>query len=401
MLFLSSQQSRNGKQRTVSPSPSFWIAQALGALLFCPPDSIERWIPMMAPIPKSLSENQRRVIVDQILDDCWGESNSGNDPSGAKRGNSGYNIESMDEWIVDNQRNIRDETEWEANRQEDDVIIESQRESIIGSGENRDNDGTSASSKTSAVDSLFSNYFLSIHLLFSLPSFGDDDENDGLDFSNSPSNAISASTMKPSTYGEITTMGTRQLFGAMGLLDDNSNTTPNCHFLDLGSGAGKLVGQAVLELSDRTIHKATGIELSPSRHQAALGAKRSLLDWLKQANNNENSCDLPITANEIETRMELVEGDLFDVDLSTATHIYVASLCFPDALMLQLEEMLFQRITRQKSDNHNEKTSTLQCIATLRPFPNDLGGIRPIIRFMEMSWTSPLGSAVYMYRCDD
>ena len=208
--------------------------------------------------------------------------------------------------------------------------------------------------------------------------------------------------MKPSTYGEITTLGTRQLFGAMGLLDGNPNTSPVCHFVDLGSGAGKLVGQAVLELSDKTIQRATGIELSSSRHQAALSAKRSLLEWVENAKKSENTSTLSIDANEIETKMELIEGDLFDVDLSTATHIYVASLCFPDTLMLQLEEMLLQRIARQRgiSEKNIETISNLQWVATLRPFPNDLGGIRPIVRFMEMSWTSPLGSAVYMYRCD-
>ena len=345
-------------------------------------------------------------MVDQILEDCWGKSNSGTDPRGTKHDNSGYDIESIDEWIVDNQRLIRTENKLNTNQEQNKSMVVNERISGTSARKNRDNNSTidhsSPTPERSPVDSLFSNYFLSIHLLFSLPSFGDDEGDDDLLFENSStsiSNGSGSATMKPSTYGEITTLGTRQLFGAMGLLDGNPNTTPVCHFVDLGSGAGKLVGQAVLELSDKTIQRATGIELSPSRHQAALSAKRSLLEWVEHAQRSEN---ISIDANEIETKMELIEGDLFDVDLSTATHIYVASLCFPDTLMLQLEEMLLQRIARQRgiSEKNIETISNLQWVATLRPFPNDLGGIRPIVRFMEMSWTSPLGSAVYMYRCD-
>ena len=63
---------------------------------------------------------------------------------------------------------------------------------------------------------------------------------------------------------------------------------------------------------------------------------------------------------------------------------------------LQLEELLLQRIKKQQQESDINKKSSykLQWIATLRPFPNDLGGIRPMIRFMEMSWTSPLGILV-------
>lgn len=346
-------------------------------------------------------EHQRRATVDQLLKDCWAKGKLGENPNTA---NTGYDIESMDEWIVDNQRLIRDEKESERSGQKDEIVVGTPRTSIIV----RDN-ATNKPAKKSAADSLFSNYFLSVHLLFSLPTFGEDDDDvyDGDDYKmlvgntpNSISSGISPSTLKPSTYGEITTLGTRQLFGAMGLFHSNRNSIQDCHFVDLGSGAGKLVGQAVLELSDTTVQRATGIELSPSRHQAAFAAKTCLLERLQQANKTSN---LPVNDIDVEAKMELIEGDLFDVDLSTATHIYVASLCFPDALMLQLEELLLQRIARQQQESeiHKESSSNLQWVATLRPFPNDLGGIRPTIRFMEMSWTSPLGSAVYLYRCDD
>ena len=88
---------------------------------------------------------------------------------------------------------------------------------------------------------------------------------------------------KPSTYGEITPLGARQLFGAMELLDDGprkpKHQVSHGHFFDLGSGTGKLVGQAVLELPNKRVEKATGIELSPSRHEYAIRAKEALLRW--------------------------------------------------------------------------------------------------------------------------
>ena len=40
-------------------------------------------------------------------------------------------------------------------------------------------------------------------------------------------------------------------------------------FVDLGSGAGKLVAQARLELPPERLARAVGVELSPSRHNLA------------------------------------------------------------------------------------------------------------------------------------
>jgi len=405
LLFSSSQRQQKQRSTTttksyVSSSPSFWIAQAVGALFLCPPDLVERWLPMVAPFPKTIYETRKRAVVDRILDDCWGIDNNKN---------AGYNIEFKDDdWIVDNQKQIRN-----AKEAREEPLLPTQQESLEITGElRRDNKCSKpATTTTAAADSLFSNYFLSLHLLFSLPSFGEEQNDDTIvdtvtdtltdTAANTP---FSDDKRKPSTYGEITPLGTRQLFGAMELLDD-SNTMGNCQFVDLGSGAGKLVGHAVLELP--TLERATGVELSPSRHQAALTAKQALIEYLKQRNRNENENEIEnenkipgewfMDAKEFDKKLQLIEGDLFDVDLSTATHIYVASLCFPDSLMLRLEERLSQRIARQQ----DESVAKLQWIATLREFPNDLGhGIKPIIRFMEMSWTSPLGCTVYLYRCD-
>eukprot|EP00536_Pseudo-nitzschia_multiseries_P009755 jgi/Psemu1/24203/gm1.24203_g len=318
---------------------------------------------MIAPIPASWDEVQRRKLVDKILDDSW------------ENPNAGYEIQPTDEWIVNNQ----------------------QQQQLGGN----------------SFD------------ILEQDMFGNGDDYEGV---------VSLATLeKPSTYGEITPLGARQLFGAMGLLGDSTGRRgrqrqqqqqQSAHFFDLGSGAGKLVGQAVLELPDKTIEKATGIELSPSRHESAINAREALLRWPRShsdrssfamypyiSSSNGNSNYFLSEENFVRStnKLELLQGDMFDVDISTATHIYIASLCFPHTLMLRLEEQLKLIMQSPESQEHSDseeremqrKECSLQWVATLQPFPNHLGGIRPTIRFMEMSWTKPLGCAVYLYRCSD
>jgi hypothetical protein len=472
MLLLSSSNIRPSTFRT-SSTPNFWIAQAIGAIFLSPPDLIERWLPMMAPFPATLNGYQHRRIVNNIINDCWTDDEKDNE----ENNNYGFELlEPSDEWIVDNQIHNQDQQ----------ILINriDQENDFDGNKNTRRN--TAATTKKNDSSNLFSNYFLSLHLLFSLPSSMNDEEQDGNDNDNDTSMMIGS--MKPSTYGEITPLGARQLFDAMGLLDYNKNININnrksqhsnphadtdtdtdtdtddgngAHFYDLGSGTGKLVAQAVLELSSpllkgRTLlKKATGIELSPSRHKSAIQSKQNTLNAL--CNNKElkfsSSLSSSLSGQQYEyiyndaassiisNKLELIQGDLFDIDLSTATHIYIASLCFPDNLMLKLEERLMTLITsvsqqqqqqQQQQQDHDEedddndndndngekddiitppavkrsrtkqqqKQQQLQCIATLRKFPNDLGGIKPSIRYMEMSWTSPLGSAVYLYHVSD
>lgn len=325
----------------------------LGALLLCPPDLIERQIPMIAPLASTLEVIRNRREVDKLLEECW------------KNSDAGYEIQPTDEWIVNNQEQL--------------LLQEGDRFGIL------EQDTTATPTDENSI----------------------------------------AKRKQPSTYGEITSKGARQLFGAMGLLDDSPRNNNNnnksqqlpIHFFDLGSGAGKLVGQVVLELPNDRVERATGIELSPSRHESAIVAREALrrlrsrrLDWSTSRNNNNDS--ISFVSNH--DKLELLERDLFDVDLSTATHIYVASLCFPHNLMVRLEERLqqlmghhhhreeeqeeFRNDAEQDGSPENRK---LQWVASLQPFPNNLGGIRPVVRFMEMSWTKPLGCAVYLYRCND
>ena len=292
---------------------------------------------MIAPIPGTIEEIQNRIEVDKILEECW------------KNPDAGYEVQPSDEWIVNNQQ-----------QQED-------------------------------------GYYFDI-----------------LEGDNIIDEAITMVPRKPSTYGEITSLGARQLFGAMGLLEyprnqprqQNQQRRRPVHFFDLGSGTGKLVGQAVLELPNDVIQLATGVELSPSRHESAVQAKEYLQRLLvtndrseygyRRNNNIEVSLSQAMIDRSSSDKLELLRGDLFDVDLSTATHIYIASLCFPDKLMLRLEQKL-QILMQQQLEQDEE--IVLQWVASLQPFPNNLGGIRPIVRFMEMSWTKPFGCAVHLYRC--
>ena len=480
--------------RSSPVAPNFWIASAIGAIFLSPPDLIERWLPMIAPFPTTFNEYQHRRIVNKILNDCWtNDDNNNNNEEDMQIENYGFELEPSDDWIVDNQiqnqnqnqnqqvgKITRQEDDFDDDHNDNDEMKNRYRKQDMMKGTKRD-----PATTIKSTDSIFLNYFLCLHLLFSLPSSLNEEEQDDNNndiFANDTDNTMpsmmmkdrkkTTMIMKPSTYGEITPLGARQLFGAMGLYDYNRNRNRKSHhsdsdadddggayFYDLGSGTGKLVAQAVFELSSpllgkTTLKKATGIELSPSRHKSAIQSKQNTLNTLcntkklkslfsSSSSSSQQQYEYNIynaTANNIindnnNNKLELIQGDLFDIDLSTATHIYIASLCFPDNLMLKLEERLMTLLTSiskqqdrdrddendNDNDNNGEKDDTitapatkrrrtkkekqqqqqLQCIATLRKFPNDLGGIKPTINYMEMSWTSPLGSAVYLYHVSD
>ena len=180
----------------------------------------------------------------------------------------------------------------------------------------------------------------------------------------------------PSTYGEITEVGARQLFHCFERYS-NSGTYP-MNFVDLGSGVGKLVVQAYMELPH--LQKSTGIELSPSRHASAIQTWATIQNEADQIRNIE-------TKALKDASVELVEGDMFDYDMKDVTHIYVASLCFSEAMMHRLAHKLKQEATQ------------LQCIATLKEFPKwfhkEFG--KPRVEYIEMTWTRPQGARVFIY----
>ena len=184
----------------------------------------------------------------------------------------------------------------------------------------------------------------------------------------------------PSTYGEITFLGSRQLFHYMELTeDDASEKSQPCTFMDLGCGGGKLLVQSYLEL--KNVDRIIGIELSNDRYQVAKKAWNKVNKEAKQLRTE--------TMGANEASLKISKGDLYKIDISSATHIYVASLCFTEEMM--------ERLAR-KIVNEGEN---LKCVATLKAFPEEyedrLG--KPSIQYLEMSWTQykGTGSRVYFY----
>ena len=189
---------------------------------------------------------------------------------------------------------------------------------------------------------------------------------------------------RPSTYGEITELGARQLFHYMGLLGDQASNKRNVTFADLGCGSGKLLVLAYMELS--CVDRLLGVELSETRYQAAIQA------WKKVC---EDAFELRLAICNKDAIMNIQCDDLFQIDLSTVTHIYVASLCFTDEMMERLAKKLVQDMTMAK-DKQN-----IQVIATLKPFPSTYSRYfgKDDKFFVEMSWTKSLGTgtAVHIY----
>ncbi|KAL7549215.1 hypothetical protein ACHAWF_012485 [Thalassiosira exigua] len=200
---------------------------------------------------------------------------------------------------------------------------------------------------------------------------------------------------KSSTYGEITVLGARQLFHHMGLANDKSNKLDD-QFFDLGSGGGRLVVQSHLELP--SVAKSVGIELSPSRHKVAAR------NWQRLVQNGDAERIRKLAEeswgvrneNSIKSTVELHEGDLFELDITKATHLYVSSLCFSENML----ERLVDKIERDGI--------SLKIVASLRLLPSsrdEVGltqmklGTNPWMEFVEMSWTKGRGEGcpVYFY----
>ena len=201
-----------------------------------------------------------------------------------------------------------------------------------------------------------------------------------------------ATAKRPSTYGEITPLGSRQLFDYMNMyhsaFDLNSKKKQDIIFYDLGSGAGRLVAQSFLELP--RIRKAVGVEMAASRHESAVSAWEKLVDSGRADDIRRMGVGNTLrNDNDAAECVQFHKGDLFDLDLSDATHIYASSLCFTEAMMVELASKL------------NSDAPRLQCVATLQQFPpKSLFCIEyPAMEFVEMSWTAARGEGcpVYFY----
>ena len=183
----------------------------------------------------------------------------------------------------------------------------------------------------------------------------------------------------PSTYGEITILGARQLFNYMEMTREKQG---DIVFLDLGSGVGKLVMQTFLEVP--RLRRAVGVELEASRHDSALRAWNVIEKHARALRDSLGEQSSVFFAG---ATVQFIRGDLYEIDVSQATHIYVASLCFSSEMMERLADKLLNEASR------------LEVMATLKPFPARFEGGKPAKEFVEMSWTRSRGEgcAVYFY----
>jgi precorrin-6B methylase 2 len=111
-------------------------------------------------------------------------------------------------------------------------------------------------------------------------------------------------------YGELTTIGVRQLIRATGLAAGD-------RFFDLGSGTGRVVLQVAASVPGV---RCVGIEVSGSRHEAACA-------MFTQA-----------VAKRLVARRQCVflHQDLREADLGRATVLFANSTCFPAGLLRHL-----------------------------------------------------------------
>lgn len=157
-------------------------------------------------------------------------------------------------------------------------------------------------------------------------------------------------------YGEINHQALKKLHDYLGI---NSKDV----FFDLGSGVGKVVLQTGLFTDAK---KVVGVELSKTRHDDALLALKNASEMDKK----------------ISSKVEFINDDLMNVDLSRASIIYTCSTAFSETFMKQI-------VKRLGSFNHKFRLITLQ------ELPNEkyLDPIDTI--HLDMSWVR--NTAVYIY----
>lgn len=176
------------------------------------------------------------------------------------------------------------------------------------------------------------------------------------------------------TYGELTPAGAQVLFK-----HPEFHLVPTDTFYDLGSGLGRLVMEAAL-VGD--VSRAVGVELSEGRSRLACEGFANVVTELKGAVPPSS-----FTGAEISN----IQGDITKVDVSSATAVYVCSLCFRPALLAELEKHLAAQLPRGAR------------VASLKEFPGKVSKLRSNQRLLlkgttdlEFSWGSK--ARVYLYK---
>eukprot|EP00928_Gymnodinium_smaydae_P040758 TRINITY_DN27613_c0_g1_i1.p1 TRINITY_DN27613_c0_g1~~TRINITY_DN27613_c0_g1_i1.p1 ORF type:complete len:363 (-),score=64.08 TRINITY_DN27613_c0_g1_i1:109-1161(-) len=195
---------------------------------------------------------------------------------------------------------------------------------------------------------------------------------------------------KASTYGEVPPVGVRQIVHAMGI--SNASEMDSVVFIDLGSGVGKVVAQAIVEWP--AVRSARGVELSAARSTRAREVWKEFLasgeaTKLRQAALARRNVDSSAAATSAVSAVESVrfeEGDMFLANVRDVTHIFVPSLCFGDKMLQRLSEKL------------SSEADAAKVVATLRPFPNGISGFDKVETFVaHMSWMAS-GVRTHLYK---
>lgn len=159
-----------------------------------------------------------------------------------------------------------------------------------------------------------------------------------------------------SVYGELMPTATLRLLAQLEL-------RPRDHFVDLGSGLGKVV---LLAAMTTAVGRALGVELSPARVAVAervlSRARRERIPGVSRA--------------------AFVEHDMMRCDLDEATVIYTCSTAFSSAFMVRLQRRL-------------AKLPRLRTLASLQDFePHPAFELREIYK-VDASWKRQ--TKVYVY----
>ena len=195
-------------------------------------------------------------------------------------------------------------------------------------------------------------------------------------------------TDKKMTYGEVTPLGVRQL--ADEFFFNNVDVPPDVpptpiHFVDLGSGTGKLVLQMFLD--NEIVSHSHGVELSRGRYATGERSLRNLIAWQEQAGEDDQIFRSLSGGKVTFENGDFLTDEIFK-SLMPTTHVYIASLCFDENLMVEVANLIQEL----------QAVGNLKVVASLRKIPNLLDENWKLAkREVDMTWG---GSEVKFYKAD-
>lgn len=168
----------------------------------------------------------------------------------------------------------------------------------------------------------------------------------------------STQTLISQSNGEVLPQSVSKLLGFMSL-------TANDIFLDLGSGAGKIVAQVFLQTE---VKKALGVEIVSPLYKQAQQAAAMI------------QTELPVFY-ENERVLRFVQGDFLQEPWLNATVVFINSICFTQKMLVLLGKKINQ-------------SPTIRLVLTLRPIPTLTRLSFKKVISVEGSWDSAL---CYLY----